>query len=53
MKPDHPKPTTIDDFIAQQPQEVREKLEQLRTTIRRAAPKEWGQVHSAKFCVLH
>ena len=33
-----PPPKTIDEYIAGQPPEVRTKLEQLRSTIRKAAP---------------
>ncbi|AMV20276.1 iron chaperone [Planctomyces sp. SH-PL14] len=33
------KPATVDDYIAQSPEEVRPILEKIRATIRRAAPK--------------
>jgi uncharacterized protein YdhG (YjbR/CyaY superfamily) len=34
----NPKPTTIDEFIAQYPEDLREKLETIRTIIRKGAP---------------
>lgn len=33
------KPATVDDYIAQAPEEVRPILEKIRATVRRAAPK--------------
>jgi uncharacterized protein YdhG (YjbR/CyaY superfamily) len=38
MKTDHAKPATIDAYIAAFPPEVREILEKIRLTIRKAAP---------------
>ena len=39
MKSGQPPPKTIDEYIACFPPEVREKLETIRATIRKAAPK--------------
>jgi uncharacterized protein YdhG (YjbR/CyaY superfamily) len=39
VKTNNPKPTTIDEFIAQYPQDLRERLETIRTIIRKGAPK--------------
>jgi uncharacterized protein YdhG (YjbR/CyaY superfamily) len=38
MNPQHPEPATIDDYIAACPAETRVVLEQVRQTIRAAAP---------------
>ncbi len=38
MKANQPEPQTIDEYIAGFPQDVQEKLEQVRRTIREAAP---------------
>lgn len=38
MKSDHAAPTTIDEYIAAFPPEVRSILERIRTTIQKAAP---------------
>lgn len=39
MKSDQPAPKNIDEYIANFPPEVQEKLETIRATIRKAAPK--------------
>ncbi len=36
--PNQNKPATVDEYIAQQPEEYRERLEQVRRTIRETAP---------------
>ena len=38
MRTNEPAPKTIDEYIAGFPDDVREKLEKIRTTIRKAAP---------------
>ena len=38
MEPARAKPATIDEYIAARPPEVRAILEQIRSTVRRAAP---------------
>jgi uncharacterized protein YdhG (YjbR/CyaY superfamily) len=38
MKPTSPRFSTVDDYIAQSPANIREILEKIRTTIRTAAP---------------
>ena len=38
MEPEHAAPKTIDEYIAAFPQEVQALLQQIRTTIREAAP---------------
>jgi uncharacterized protein YdhG (YjbR/CyaY superfamily) len=38
MEADHKSPTTIDEYIASFPSEVRSVLESIRSTIRKAAP---------------
>jgi uncharacterized protein YdhG (YjbR/CyaY superfamily) len=38
MKTDNPIPSTIDDYLAGFPKDIRQKLEELRMTIRNAAP---------------
>jgi uncharacterized protein YdhG (YjbR/CyaY superfamily) len=39
MQSAKPKPKTIDEFIAQYPKDIQEKLQAIRATIRKAAPK--------------
>ncbi len=39
MKPKSEKPTTIDEYIADFPADVQERLQKVRATIRKAAPK--------------
>ncbi len=39
MKPNQPAPRNIDEYIAAFPPEVQEKLDKIRATIRKAAPK--------------
>jgi uncharacterized protein YdhG (YjbR/CyaY superfamily) len=39
MKSDQAKPTTIEEYIAGCPADVQEKLQKIRATIRKAAPK--------------
>lgn len=38
MQPNKPAPTTIDEYIAGFPEDVQSKLQQMRATIRAAAP---------------
>jgi uncharacterized protein YdhG (YjbR/CyaY superfamily) len=38
MSPDQPTPKNIDEYIAGFPKEVQEKLQKVRTTIKKAAP---------------
>jgi uncharacterized protein YdhG (YjbR/CyaY superfamily) len=38
MKPDPTEPRDIDEYIAGFPEEIRQRLEQIRATIRKAAP---------------